>query len=733
MIDDMHAADGAGSGGGGDTSPPDPVEHSNTAGGLTLAQYAAAKQLSEGELRSYGLSDFPSYQGQPAVRIPYRDVPDIGGPVRFRIALGGDKFRWKSGSKPTLYGLWLLGRHREHGYVVLVEGESDCHTLWHYGVPALGIPGADMWKEERDAAHLGGVERIYVVIEPDKGGETVLGWLAASHIRERAYLVRLAEKDASALHLADPARFLDRWREAVARAERWTDREQEAKDQAACDAYALARDLLHDPRLLGRIGDAMRGRGYAGDLRPPTLVYVAQTSRLLRRPLNLAVVSQSAAGKNRTVDAATELLPPEAVYVVKAGSARALIYTEEDFQRRVVIFAEADSIPDDGPAASAVRALAEDNELAYDVVERDERTGHFTTRHIRKPGPTGLLTTSTKSLAHQLGTRVLEITLADDADQTRAVMRSHARGIRPAGAAPPDLGPFLALQRWLALAGLRDVDVPYAETLAELIPAAQVRMRRDFRQLLTCIQAIALLYQCQRERRDGWVSATLEDYAMAYDLLAPVFAAIAAEGLTPAVRETVEAVKDGEEVSEAELGRRLGLSKATVHYRVGRALKGGWLVNQEQRRGQPARLARGVPLPDAGTALPSPDELRRAFERSNGFRERDIPPSPLETTEADSDAEDAPTNESRDGGRGASTSGEMLEHSNAADVLAADPDRAAVVKAAAAYGYPAVSVNGSGTIFGQAAWERFAATGDGLELAAAVDELMRKRDSELAL
>ena len=32
--------------------------------------------------------------------------------------------------------------------MVLVEGESDCHTLWHHGVEALGIPGASNFKEE---------------------------------------------------------------------------------------------------------------------------------------------------------------------------------------------------------------------------------------------------------------------------------------------------------------------------------------------------------------------------------------------------------------------------------------------------------------------------------------------------------------------------------------------------------------------------------------------------------
>jgi hypothetical protein len=52
--------------------------------------------------------------------------------VRFRIALNGDRFRWKSGTKPCLYGVSRLSDARRKGQVVLVEGESDCHTLWYY-------------------------------------------------------------------------------------------------------------------------------------------------------------------------------------------------------------------------------------------------------------------------------------------------------------------------------------------------------------------------------------------------------------------------------------------------------------------------------------------------------------------------------------------------------------------------------------------------------------------------
>ena len=30
---------------------------------------------------------------------------------------------------------------------MLVEGESDAQTLWHRGYPAIGLPGANQWRE----------------------------------------------------------------------------------------------------------------------------------------------------------------------------------------------------------------------------------------------------------------------------------------------------------------------------------------------------------------------------------------------------------------------------------------------------------------------------------------------------------------------------------------------------------------------------------------------------------
>lgn len=615
------------------------VEHSNALPdannlGCTLADYAALKHLSVDRLRSYRLTDM-TYDGRPALRMPYPAPDGTEASVRFRTALtkteqNDDRFKWKKGAKPTLYGLDRLDAARKAGYALLVEGESDCHTAWHHGIPAFGIPGAANWKEERDAPHFDGIERIAVIIEPDTGGEAVKKWLAKSSIRDRTRLISLGEhKDLSALHIADPEAFESAFESAFKAAVTWTDQAEAERKQEADAAYALAHDLLHDPELLAKIGEKMRERGYAGDVRPPLLVYVAATSRLLERPQNLAVIAQSASGKNRCVDEALAFIPTAEVYTEKAGSARALIYTDEDFQQRVVFVSEADSIPEDGPAASAVRSLAADNEMSYDVVERNAKTERFETRHIVKPGPTGLITTSTHSLGTQMGTRMLEVPLPDDATQTRAVMQAHAKSVVPGPESSVDLVALLAVQEYLKLAGERRVAVPFAAILANEVPATAVRMRRDFRQLLTCIQAIAFLHQCQRRRTpEGWVAATIADYALARNLLAPIFDTLAAEGVTPAIRETVEAITPGEEVSAAQLGERLKLAKATISYRVRKALDGGWLVNNEQRKGLPAKLVRGVPLPEQTTALPTPERVWEVFEASNGSNATRTPVSP---------------------------------------------------------------------------------------------------------
>jgi hypothetical protein len=92
--------------------------------GLTLARYAAAKRLSINFLKSCALSEF-TFERKPAVRVPYFGEDGEERAVRFRIALDGDRFRWKSGAKPCLYGLNRLPEMKNTGRV---SRASPVHT-----------------------------------------------------------------------------------------------------------------------------------------------------------------------------------------------------------------------------------------------------------------------------------------------------------------------------------------------------------------------------------------------------------------------------------------------------------------------------------------------------------------------------------------------------------------------------------------------------------------------------
>jgi hypothetical protein len=51
------------------------------------------------------------------------------------------------------------------------------------------------------------------------------------------------------------------------------------------------------------------------------------------------------------------------------------------------------------------------------------------------------------------------------------------------------------------------------------------------------------------------------------------------------------------------------LDKSAVHHRVKKAIDRGHLVNREEKRGMPARIATADPLPDEIEILPDPDAL----------------------------------------------------------------------------------------------------------------------------
>jgi hypothetical protein len=579
--------------------------------GCTLKEYSEEKKLPEDFLRGLGLKEI-TYFEKPAVRIPYPDEEGQEAAVRFRVSLNGsEKFRWRSGNQPLPYGLRLLEEARAVGFVVLVEGESDCHTLWFYEIPALGIPGASNWRDGW-ATYLDGIEKIYAIIEPDQGGDTLREKLTRCEaIRERLYLLELGEhKDPSALRLADPIRFRERFEVVLEDAKPWVELERAEARATSQEAWEHCSDLAKAPNILERFAAELAQSGVAGEVRIAKLLYLAVTSRLLDRPISIALKGPSSGGKSHVVERVLSFVPESAYYALTAMSERTLAYSEEPIKHRFLVIYEAAGMSGEF-ATYLMRSLLSEGRVRYETVEKTSEG--MKPRLIEREGPTGLIVTTTAVKLHpENETRLLSLTVTDTQDQTRAVMAALAEEADEAG---PNVEPWHALQVWLEGAEHR-VWIPYAKILADLIPPVAVRLRRDFGALLNLIRAHALLHQTSRDRDDeGRIVVTIEDYAAVRELVVDLVGEGVETTVPATVRETVEAVKrlregsNGEPVTVAELARQLKLDRSTVSRRVRSAKDRGYLRDLEDNPRKPSRLIPGDDLPDDVQLLPKLEDV----------------------------------------------------------------------------------------------------------------------------
>jgi hypothetical protein len=565
--------------------------------GLTLEQYAAAKALPVDFLRECGLSNMV-LAGRPAVRIPYLGPGGEQLAVRFHIAPGGDYFRWKSASKPCLYGLNRIAGARAVGHVMLVEGEANVHVLRHHGIPAVGLPGGVDWREDRDAGYFDGINTIYVVAEPDKV-EQVRSWLRQSAIRARARLLELPAKEPSAMHAANPTEFGRAWQVALLGAIPWAAVEERERAEERQEAWELCADLACSEDILAEFGQTLATVGLVGERRIAKLLYLIVTSRLLDHPVSVAVKGPSAGGKSFTVESVLKFFPAEAFYALTGMSDRGLAYSTEPLKHRFLVIYEAPGMASEF-LSYLIRSLLSEGRLRY------ETAGKL----IEREGPTGLITTTTGLRLHpENETRMLSLTVTDTEEQTAAVLLALAnRG------AHADLSRWHALQTYLD-ASICEVVIPYATTLAKMVAPVAIRLRRDFKTLLTLISAHALLHQASRRKDgDGRLLAELADYRAVHELVADLVAEGAEVTVKPEVRETVSAVADllaagRTEVRQDEIKNVLKLDKSVVSRRVAAAMEAGVLRNLEDRKGRPARLVLGDPLPEEIEILPRPERL----------------------------------------------------------------------------------------------------------------------------
>ncbi len=574
---------------------------------VTVSTLAEAKRLPVDFLKSLGIGDV-KYNGQSAVRIPYYGENGQEFAVRFRLSLTGDnRFKWRKGDRAMPYGLNRLDKIKEAGWVLIVEGESDCWTAWLYGIPALGAPGKGIWPVSW-GDYIKGCE-VYVWQEPDAEDFTLRLLASAPDLR----YIRAPDgiKDISEAHIQGrdiPALI----QELKAKAESGQALKAQYDNERLVQLYNEAKAVIEAKDPLELVTDAIRSLGYGGDIRPAIIVYLAATSRLLAMrdgamPVHLLIMGMSSSGKSYTLRVVLILFPAEAYHVISAGSPRTIIYDDTDLQHRLLVFGEADSLPagEDNPAASAIRNLLQDHCLHYEVTIRDADTGDYTVRKVVKPGPTVLITTSIRSLGAQLMTRLFSLEIGDSKEQIGAALETQA-ALETEGSKPLDCA-LVSFQAYLQLKVPFKVIVPYAGELAKGMAkmASAPRILRDFARLLSLIKSVAIIRHHWRQTdNEGRLVATLADYETVRELVNDMYI-VSSTGANNEIRKLVELVKaldasrtEGKRITVMELATHLDIGKMAASRRAKRALKEDWLLNREPRKGYPADFAIGEPMPE---------------------------------------------------------------------------------------------------------------------------------------
>ena len=359
--------------------------------------------------------------------------------------------------------------------------------------------------------------------------------------------------------------------------------------------------------------EAIPHLGFEGSTDVVELISLAVSSRHTERPMNVAVIAQSAAGKGMTIETALKMHPDEAVITMSASSERSFVYSDKLIKNRVLYWKEADSLPDDGAAISALRAMIEDDNFTYEYVSEGLKP-----KTIEKEGPTGFLTSSTKPLPPQLGTRVIEVSIEESTDLTRKVISAAFAAASAPDKPNFDTKPFKAFHRMIQEYGQKEAILPepIASKLASHMnnhPNLPKSMQRHVKKVIQALKTSAIREQFHRPQSDdGCLRVSKHDYEVLYRTYGPQFTRHMHGGLSDSHLQVYHYLP----ASDAENGKtrkdletELNLPTSTVRSYVQLLLKKGYAACLDDKK-RPQTFRQGEPLErEEQSVLPTPDEL----------------------------------------------------------------------------------------------------------------------------
>ncbi len=210
------------------------------------------------------------------------------------------------------------------------------------------------------------------------------------------------------------------------------------------------------------------------------------------------VQSSSAAGKTTLMDAILAFLLQEARTKFSAMTGQSLFYMlASDLRHKILAIVEQEGAD---RASYALKLLQSEGELRLASTGKDPNTGRTETQEYHVQGPTMIfLTTTNLELDEELQNRCIVLTVDESREQTERIHALQREARTEVGLERRSAARSCWARNAQRLLQPLPVFNPYAAKLRFL--SDRLRTRRDHEKYLILIDALALLFQHQRERR----------------------------------------------------------------------------------------------------------------------------------------------------------------------------------------------------------------------------------------
>lgn len=121
---------------------------------LSLGVYADDNKLPIEFLEQLGMTT-----GDNSVFIPYYNQEKQE--IAIKELTKNKGYKWKSGSKTDLYGLWKVNEFTDNSYIILVKSEQNAQVCWNHKIQAIALPEDIKFKKEHSPI-FNNFEKVYI-------------------------------------------------------------------------------------------------------------------------------------------------------------------------------------------------------------------------------------------------------------------------------------------------------------------------------------------------------------------------------------------------------------------------------------------------------------------------------------------------------------------------------------------------------------------------------------------